>query len=65
MTGGFFTTILGMKDGYYKIQKLDPIKEKINAETKLNNVKIQLMPKQQNKIILVRENQAAEVISIS
>lgn len=54
-----------MKDGYYKIQKLDPIKEKINAETKLNNVKIQLMPKQQNKIILVRENQAAEVISIS
>jgi hypothetical protein len=62
---GFLTTILGMKDGYYKCQKFSAITEDISAEEKLNVVKIQLMPKQQNKIILIRENKSAEVISIS
>lgn len=54
-----------MKDGYYKSQKFDLIREEINPEEKMNTVKIQLMPKQQNKIILIRENKSAEVISIS
>lgn len=54
-----------MKDGFYKIQKFDPIKEEISQEEKMNIVKIQLMPKQQNKIILIRENKSAEVLPIS
>lgn len=54
-----------MKDGYYKCQKFPPITEEISAEEKLNVVKIQLMPKQQNKVILIRENKSAEVIAIS
>ncbi len=52
-----------MKDGYYKSQKLEPIKE-INQDDKINIVRFQLMPKNDNKVVLIREDKSPEVLSL-
>lgn len=53
-----------MKDGYYKIKKLDVLNCKTNIEDKLNNIKLQTIPKNYNKIILIREDLSTEVLNV-
>jgi hypothetical protein len=53
-----------MKDGYYKQTKFKVIKELISPDEKVNIVKFQLMPKNDNKIILIREDKSVEVLGL-
>ena len=52
-----------MKDGYYKSQKLEDISD-INQDDKINIVKFQLMPKNDNKIVLIREDKSVVVLNL-
>jgi hypothetical protein len=52
-----------MKDGYYKSQKLDNIKD-VSQEDKINIVRFQLMPKNDHKVVLIREDKTPEVLSL-
>jgi hypothetical protein len=52
-----------MKDGYYKSQKLDDIKD-VSQDDKINVVKFQLMPKNDNKIVLIREDKSVVVLNL-
>jgi hypothetical protein len=53
-----------MKDGYYKSTKFSQINEDISHEEKINIVKFQLMTKNDNKIVLIREDKSVEVLSL-
>lgn len=53
-----------MKDGYYKSLKFEPIKVDIKVEDKVNITKFQLMPKHDNKVVLIREDKSVEVLSL-
>jgi hypothetical protein len=54
-----------MKDGYYKSLKLNSIiSNDLPVENKINVVKFQLMPKSDNKIVLIREDKSVEVLSL-
>lgn len=61
---GFLTSIFGMKDGYYKIKKYE-ICENISPDNRLNNIKLQIMPNNSSKIMIVREDQSTDVLSLS
>jgi hypothetical protein len=52
-----------MKDGYYKSQKLEPILD-VTHEDKINIVRFQLMPKNDHKVVLIREDKTPEVLTI-
>ena len=60
---GFITSFFGMKDGHFKIFKYDPCEE-TKTEDKLNNIKLQLMPNNKGKVMLVREDLSTKVITI-
>ncbi len=51
-----------MKDGYYKYEKYDVIESPINNEENINVVKFQLMPKNDNKVVLIREDKSVKVL---
>lgn len=51
-----------MKDGYYKSVKFSLINDEVPMEEKLNIVKFQLMPRNDNKVVLVREDKSIEVL---
>jgi hypothetical protein len=54
-----------MKDGYYKSLKLGSIiTNELPPENKINIVKFQLMPKSDNKIVLIREDKSVEVLTL-
>lgn len=53
-----------MKDGYYKSLKFENIQQEITNEDKANIVKFQLMPKNDNKVVLIREDKSVEVLSL-
>jgi hypothetical protein len=53
-----------MKDGYYKSIKLPMIREEYNLEEKITISKFQLMPKNDNKVVLIREDKSVEVLQL-
>jgi hypothetical protein len=53
-----------MKDGYYKSEKFNVIESEIKNEDKINVVKFQLMPKNDNKVVLIREDKSVEVLNL-
>jgi hypothetical protein len=52
-----------MKDGYYKSQRLEPIND-VPQDDKINIVRFQLMPKNDHKVVLIREDKTPEVLSL-
>jgi hypothetical protein len=54
-----------MKDGYYKSLKLSTvIADGLPSDNRINIVKFQLMPKSDNKIVLIREDKSVEVLAL-
>jgi hypothetical protein len=53
-----------MKDGYYKSEKFSVIETEIKNEDKINISKFQLMPKYDNKVVLIREDKSIKVLDL-
>ena len=59
----FFSNLFSMKDGYYKQQKLNLLKD-VSDEEKLKNVKIKAYTTKDNNLYLRREDSSMEILKI-
>jgi hypothetical protein len=59
----FFSNLFSMKDGYYKQQKLNLLKD-VSDEEKLKNVKIKASTTKDNNLYLRREDSSMEILKI-